>query len=378
MKVEHPLRPPASRHPVAWRGFLRASGLMCALGGALIAACAACAQQTSAPEARPFELRVTRARKIYSDGRHNAFTGMARLGDRTFLTFRSAATHMTMDGKIRIIASKDLEKWQSVHLAERANTDFRDPKLATFGGQLLCYFAAWRERNPASPQGGAVSMVVRSSDGRTFEEPRAVRGVRPRAWLWHVAARGDMLYAAAYGGGAKAATLYRSADGIQWEALTDFPTPCNEVYLDFAPDGILWALARDGLTLCRAEPPYTKLVILNRMSMPQGGPMVKRLPTGCVIITRQWDPPGRRNLRSEVFWLPDGGKLQSVTRLPSGGDTSYAAWLDLAPGRAIVSYYSSHEHKMDVPIGHQAKDPAEAEHTTAADIFLADVSYAPY
>ena len=188
----------------------------------------------------------------------------------------------------------------------------------------------------------------------------------------------NMLYGAAYGGGVKAATLYRSKDGIEWEKATEFPTPCNEVYLDFAPDGVLWALARDGLALCRAEPPYSELTVQKLLSMPHGGPLVKRLPTGCVIITRQWDPPGRRNLRSEIFWLPDGGELRSVTRLPSGGDTSYAAWLDLEPGRAIVSYYSSHEHKMDVPIGSTPKDPAEAEHTTGADIFLADVSYKPY
>jgi hypothetical protein len=353
-------------------------GFLWALGIAMIAGQADCADPKPDSDPRAFELRVTRARKIYSDGNHNAFTGMARLGDRTFVTFRSGATHMTMDGKIRIIASQDLERWQPVNLAGKADIDFRDPKLVTFGGKLLCYFAAWRERRPKTPERGAVSMVVCSADGRTFEEPRAVEGVRPGAWLWHVAARGDMLYGAAYGGGVKAATLYRSKDGIQWEKATDFPTPSSEVYLDFAPDGVLWALARDGLTLCRAETPYRELTVQNRFSMPQGGPLVKRLPTGCVIITRQWDPPGRRNLRSEISWLPDGGELRSVTRLPSGGDTSYAAWLDLGPGRAIVSYYSSHEHKMDVPIGCAPKDAAEAEHTTGADIFLADVSYKPY
>ncbi len=135
------------------------------------------------------------------------------------------------------------------------------------------------------------------------------------------------------------------------------------------------------MTLCRARPPYAKLEVHKRMPTPVGGPMVKRLPVGCVMITRRWDPPGRRNLRSEVLWLPDGGELESITRLPSGGDTSYATWVDLSPGRAVVSYYSSHEHKMDVPIDRPdllRKDPAYAEHSTPADIFLADVSYTPH
>ena len=45
----------------------------------------------------------------------------------------------------------------------------------------------------------------------------------------------------------------------------------------------------------------------------------------------------------------------------------------------MVSYYSSHEHKMDEPIENDEvfrRDGAHAEHTTPADIFLADVSYA--
>ena len=58
---------------------------------------------------------------------------------------------------------------------------------------------------------------------------------------------------------------------------------------------------------------------------------------------------------------------------------SYAAWLDVGPGRATVSYYSAHEHKMDEPHSHEAllaQDDAYAEHTTPADIFLAELSYA--
>jgi hypothetical protein len=58
-----------------------------------------------------------------------------------------------------------------------------------------------------------------------------------------------------------------------------------------------------------------------------------------------------------------------------------AAWLDLSPGHAIVSYYSSHEHKMNEPIDRAdrlRKDRAHAEHSTATDILLADVSHAPH
>jgi hypothetical protein len=107
--------------------------------------------------------------------------------------------------------------------------------------------------------------------------------------------------------------------------------------------------------------------------------MVKRLDGGCVIVCRRWDLPGRRNLRTELFWLSDGRDIELVRALPSGGDTSYANWLDIGRGAAVMSYYSSHEHKMDEPHANNArfaKDSAHAEHSTPADIFLAGISYA--
>jgi len=367
-------------------GATAASTLLSWLGGAADGTASAFAQEASGSGDRAFELRVTRARKIYGDGHHNAFTGLARLEDRFFVTFRSAEDHVSTEGGIRIIASEDREDWQSVCLVERPDADLRDPKLATFQGKLHCFFASVPVVDGRRRGEGRVSMVVRSSDGRTFEEPQALEGIRQGAWLWHAAPQGDALFGTAYWhseGPRYDAALYRSADGIRWGQIADFPTPSSEVYLDFDAQQVLWALVRNQypaneLVLCRAEPPYTRIEVHKRMPTTVGGPMVKRLPTGCVMITRHWDPPGRRNLRSEVLWLPDGGELQSVTRLPSGGDTSYAAWLDLSPGRAIVSYYSSHEHKMDVPIGLVHADPAHAEHSTAADVFLADVSYTPH
>ncbi len=127
-------------------------------------------------------------------------------------------------------------------MAERASTDFRDPKLVTF--RAACCATSRLAGKTSQVAGTRCSLDGRPlADGRTFDQPRPCRAFGPAPWLWHVAARGDALYGTAYGGGAKAATLYRSSDGMQWEKITDFPSPCNEVYLDFAADGVLWALA---------------------------------------------------------------------------------------------------------------------------------------
>jgi len=89
--------------------------------------------------------------------------------------------------------------------------------------------------------------------------------------------------------------------------------------------------------------------------------------------------PHIRDDRTDLFWVEDGRDIRRVRALPSGGDTPYAGWLDLSKGRAAISYYSSHGHKMDECHADDAlfaQDRAHAEHSTAVDIFLADISYA--
>ncbi len=88
------------------------------------------------------DIRVTRARKIFSDGRHNAFTGMTRPQATTLISFRSATSHLAPDGRIRVIASQDLENWRTVCDTALADCDLRDPKLIDFKGQVHCFFGS--------------------------------------------------------------------------------------------------------------------------------------------------------------------------------------------------------------------------------------------
>ena len=340
--------------------------------------------ESTSPE---IDFRVTRARKVYSDGLHNAFTGMTRFDERVFICFRSSEDHVAPGGGIRVIASDDLDDWETAHFVSEPTLDYRDPKLVCFDGELRVYFAGVPFRDGRPDSARRASMVVRSKDGQHFGKPEPLTGLPKGVWLWHVASHDGLLYGTGYSrakNGLYLGTLFRSNDGIAWERLVEIPSPGNETFLDFDKNGILWLLVRrqdqgNVLVLCRAQAPYETITIERQMPMALGGPFVKRLEHGWIIITRQWDPPGRRNLRTEIFWLADGAERpRSITRLPSGGDTSYAACLDVSPGRAIVSYYSSHEHKMDEAVQDDhlfKKDAAHAEHSTAADIFLANVSY---
>ncbi len=320
------------------------------------------------------ELRLTRARRIYADGTHCAFTGITRHDGAILVCFRSGVTHVSWDGVIRVIASSDGESWEPVARLTHPDVDLRDPKIVSWQGAALAYCGGRRQEGPLQ------SFLAAASDGRSFGDPQPLTGVPEGYWLWSVRPHGEWLYGAAYHG--TAAILLRSANGVAWEQVADFPIWGNEVALDFDGEGRLWALVREDWqgcvpALCVAEPPYETFSRVTRLPIRLQGPMLKRLDGACVIVGRRWDEPGRRNLRSDVFLLEDGHDLQYIRALPSGGDTSYAGWLDDGPGRGLISYYSSHEFKMDVDWTDEAAsmDRAIAEHSTPAAIYLADVRY---
>jgi hypothetical protein len=326
------------------------------------------------------DIRVTRARKIFGDGMHNAFTGMELAFGQTIVAFRSGTRHVSPDGAIRLIASTDRDIWQPIACVRHPDADLRDPKMVLFGGRLLVYFAH------LPPKGPRRMMRMESADGREFSPPEPLRGLEDGHWLWHVREFGGVLYGSAYRrrSGVPVVTLLESRDGLGWSPLIDFPVPGNETWLDFDRDGVLWALVRDDLfgcipVVCTALPPYDRLDSVERLPMRLQGPMLKRLEGGCLIIGRQWDEPGWRNLRTDVLWLGDEQPLQKICTLPSGGDTSYADWRDLSDGRALVSYYSSHEHRMDPTMGDGEENAARASSdgspAQAADIYLAHIAY---
>lgn len=323
------------------------------------------------------DIRVTRARKIYGDGQHNAFTGLETAFGQTIVAFRSGSRHVSPDGAIRLIASRDREVWKSIACIRHPEADLRDPKMVMLNGRLLVFFAH------LPPTGPRRMMRTESTDGQTFRPPEPLQGLDEGHWLWHVREYGGVLYGSAYRRrtGVPVVSLLESRDGLTWSPLMDFPVPGNETWLDFDRDGRLWALVRDDLfgcipVLCTASAPYDRLDSVLRLPIRLQGPMLKRLDGGCLVIGRQWDDPGGRNMRTDLFWLGDDQPLRRIGTLPSGGDTSYADWRDLTGSRAVVSYYSSHEHWMDsaVETGEEEENPASSA-AHPSDIFLADISH---
>ena len=87
------------------------------------------------------DIRITRARRVFSDGKHNAFTGIAAAHGKVFIAFRSGTNHMIPDGAIKVIGSSDMETWQVAAEVQRLGVDLRDPKAAVWGEKLMVFCA---------------------------------------------------------------------------------------------------------------------------------------------------------------------------------------------------------------------------------------------
>ncbi|HUS93427.1 MAG TPA: sialidase family protein [Phycisphaerae bacterium] len=293
--------------------------------------------------------KIVEVRRIWDRAPHNAFTDLVRFDGRWVCTFREGTGHVSHDGKVRVIASKDGAEWAPLALLTTPSADvpdLRDPKLTVTPDGRLMLTAAGANRTP-----GAAAMRTyawSSSDGKDWAEP--VRIGDDGFWLWRVTWHKGAAYTVGYN--RKIVCLYRSADGRTFQTLVDrlfeegYP---NEASLAFGPDDTcLCLLRRDGkpntAMLGTARPPYAKWTWRD-LGARLGGPKLLRLPDG------RWLAGGRRydgGVRMSLMWLdPAAGKLSEFLRLPSGGDTSYPG-LGMHDGLLWVSYYSSHEKKTGI------------------------------
>lgn len=312
------------------------------------------------------DIQIKNVRCLFQDGRHNAFTGMCRFDGNIYLAFRSGTTHLTYDGVIVVLESRDEGRtWQTAaRLA--ADGDLRDPCLLASGGRLHVYAG---KRMSCGSRFFAVSVAFISMDGRTFAM-HDVLGLEPKTFLWSVLERFGRFTGAGYTSGRPrkyCATLYGSTDGIHWTRRLDFGPEANETAIDFDEAGNLYGMLR-----LEAPPQHpvpfrlesgSEAPEYSEFPLPMQGIMLHRYRNGSLLAGRRWDG-NRENLRLELFYLPDGKPPVFLSTLPSGGDCSYASMTALADGDSLIAYYSAHAY-----LGQDAKilDP---EHTLPADIYL--------
>lgn len=294
-------------------------------------------------------VELVECRRIWDAAPHNAFTDLARFRGEWFCVFREGQGHVSPDGAIRVLVSKDGQQWTSASRLTSPRGDLRDPKIVVAPGGRLWLSAAIALPNPTEIRHQTVAWF--SKDGRAWGDPFDIGD--PNVWLWRVAWQGKEALGVGYDTTAeKFVRLYRSGDGRKFETvlprLFDDGYP-NETGIGFRPDGtVVCVLRRDGKPgsgkIGVSRPPYTSWDWKD-LGVRIGGPQLIRLPDGRELAAvRLYD----QKVRTSLAWVDaESGSLTECLVLPSGGDTSYPG-LVWRRGLLWVSYYSSHEGKTSI------------------------------
>ena len=226
--------------------------------------------------------------RIWDEAPHNAFTNLIRYKNEWFCVFREGQGHVSADGALRVITSKDGEVWTSAARITSDTADLRDAQICVTPDNKLMLSGAAALHQPADAR--HQTMAYFSEDGRTWSE--AVPIGEKDLWLWRVTWHGDTAYGIGYTTGDKWPTrftrLYQSADGKQFDVLVDKLRDkeyTNESQIVFTADDTAYCLLRrdekaprntEGL-FGTARPPYTDWTWKD-VGMKIGGPAMLQIP----------------------------------------------------------------------------------------------------
>ena len=306
----------------------------------------------------PVTVEVVEVKKIWDQAPHNAFTDLVRWSDTFYCAFREGRGHVSTDGKIRILQSKQADTWNSASLISLEGYDLRDAHLSMTPDNKLMLLGGAAPRpkdNQSAPTG---SFVAFSKDGTQWTQPQIVS--EPGRWLWCVTWHKGKAYGVSYsaGKGSPNLVLLTSDDGIAYRPLVPklySEGRPGEVTLRFDTSDTCYALVRrDKL----GDQPYSAILGVSKDDYTQwqwhdlgpefnafGGPNFIQIPGGYWLAAGRMHDGGAH---TAICYLDvQNGTMTRLLKLPSGGDTSYPGlvWYNDV---LYMSYYSSHEAKTGI------------------------------
>lgn len=322
----------------------------------------ATAGNLSSEAAEPEPLQLGSVRRIWSAGKHNAFTDLVRFEGKWFCSFRESEGHVGGNGRIRVLTSNDGADWSSTALLSEDGVDLRDPKFSITPDNrlMLVMGGSVYEGKTLTERQPRVSF---SKDGRIWSAPRRV--LDKGEWLWRVTWHQGRAYGISYDSSPArtaatnttadwSAKLFESDDGINYRLVTKLAVPGrpNEATLRFRENGECVALIRrEGPGADRVAWIGSSIAPYNDWKwqpagMQIGGPNFIVLEDGTMIASgRHYGDKSTGNKTFVGRMSHDAVKPELI--LPSGGDCSYPGmvWHE---GLLWLSYYSSHEGKSEI------------------------------
>ncbi|MCE9591193.1 MAG: hypothetical protein K8S99_11790 [Planctomycetes bacterium] len=310
-------------------------------------------------------------RRIYADSNHNMCTGAAWFRDALFVGFRQGDGHVSDNGKVIMLRSRD-EGVSFEHVALfRGAVDTRDAHLYKVNERRMHVVAF--ETLPV-----CITNTAWTDDGLTWSPLTRYTGA-DGWWLWHPEWHKGKHYCAGYtwkkedGSGRNAVAWFESDNGIDWKQIAvlregdEIPSETN---LCFRENGEALLLVRREFgdkspLLMTSKPPYRQWTAVE-IPVPIVG-LAMWLVNDDIWFSGRWflnDDVAHMG----VFRLENGKPvLQMVLPSGPGWDFSYmgVARHPLNSSRFALSYYS----------GHTAPDDPAIDQWSHPAIYLVDALF---
>lgn len=328
---------------------------------------------------------------IYSDGRHNAFTSMARWRGRDWIAFRNAQHHRSSDGCVLMISSDDLRSWSDPVEVISTDMDDRDPFVFARDDNLHAVtlsvdYGSYTSKNAFDkefmPSRRRLTLGAISPDGQTWSSPEQL--LPDEHMLWWVQPVGDILYGSVQvrlpipseeGEFEFRAELWCGNDARTWRKVSVISDEhkASEVALALCPGERLLAFVRhdDALQNCPelkiASPPYMDWQNLWEFDFRNNGPCLGTIQNTIITASRAFFEDAATPLSSPLLRQRERGMILGVVDIDAGQwkpaltiphstgarkgnnpkldypDISYASMLDLGGGEFAMSYYEGYK-----------------------------------
>jgi len=300
------------------------------------------AEEPVKPLVAPLEVR-----KVFANGKHNAFTAMRRFKGELWLAFRSADSHNAAAGDVLVLRSKDGKDWQQAHTLDAVKDD-RDPQFVVTENRLFLY-------SPGMNGAALDTWLTYTDDGKTWSAPRKV--YEPQFIIWKPCIHDGVFYAAAHkkdetgGGKGREVRLVKSADGIEWQTVSTIRAGNweSETTLFFDAKHHATAFLRQKYgspqaQILESDPPYAAWSARPADVPHFSGHSVHTFRGVTYLLTRTTVAKG--GFGATIYTFADG-KLTRYCDLPAGGDCAYLEAVEDSPNM-LVSYYSTHEGSTNI------------------------------
>ena len=241
-----------------------------------------------------------------TEGQYQAFTDLEHFRGMWYCCFRQGSTHLSKDGVIYILRSKDGENWQLAHRLADERYDFRDPHMFIIPGKDGRKPSLWLTSYRNTTRGAPRTVTCSTQDGETWS---ATSPIGPeRLWLWRTTWNQyqDIGLAVGYVPGQTSVSLYSTLDGLRYTLVQEelYTTPRgaglpSEHGMAYHPDGTAHCLLRrdapdgkdDDAVFGISAPPYREWS-WSRIGVKIGGPELLRLADGRIVAScrRYVDP----------------------------------------------------------------------------------------